>query len=115
MWHVRIGITIVVFALVILFAIANLRETVVIRWFTPGSTGTPMSLTAALLTAYLLGFFTLLFISGFRELRLRRRCGRLEKQAQAMREELDALRTASLEMPEEMPAREPARTLHTEE
>jgi len=96
-WHLRLVLLVIINAVVILFALANVREIVILRWLSPYSSGTPVSLTAALVVAYLLGFFTLLAISAYRELRLRRRYGRLERQVHAMREELNALRTAPLE------------------
>jgi len=105
-WHVRVILVLLLNAAIILFAIANLRETVVVRWWNPHGMGTPVSLTAALVVAYLLGFFTLLVVSAYREIRLRRRCGRLERQMHGMREELDALRTASFEEPPANPAGE---------
>ncbi|MFH1145206.1 MAG: lipopolysaccharide assembly protein LapA domain-containing protein [Candidatus Eisenbacteria bacterium] len=99
MWHVRLVLLVLINAAVILFALANLRETVTLRWWSAYSTGTQISLTAALVVAYLLGLFTLLIFSAFREIRLRRRCARMERLMHTMREELNALRTAAFEEP----------------
>jgi len=96
-WYLRLILLVLVNVAVALFALANIRETVILRWWSTHSTGTPVNLTAALLVAYLLGFLTFLAISAIREMRLRRRCSRLEREMRAMREELNALRTAPLE------------------
>jgi uncharacterized integral membrane protein len=99
MWYLRLLILLLINVVVVLFALANIGETITLRWWNPNSLGTPANLTAALLIAYLLGFLTFFLISAMREIRLRRRCGRLQRQLDGMREELNRLRTAPIDGP----------------
>ncbi|MBM3316621.1 MAG: DUF1049 domain-containing protein [Candidatus Eisenbacteria bacterium] len=106
MWYLRLFVLLGLNAVVILFALANVNETVAVRWLDPQSAGTRMNLTVALLLAYLLGFLTFFLISALRELRLRRRHNQLQRQFEALREELNRLRTAPLDGLLEPPAPE---------
>jgi uncharacterized membrane protein YciS (DUF1049 family) len=99
MWYLRLFVLMGINVVVILFALANVNETVTIRWWDPLAAGTRVNLTLALVITYLLGFVTFFLISALRELRLRRRQNQMQRQLEAMREELNRLRTAPLEGP----------------
>ncbi len=103
-WYLRLFVLLAVNLAVLFFALANLGVTVTLHWWNPDSPGTQVNLTLALLVAYLLGFLTFFVISAVRELRLRRRCARLQRQIDGMREELNALRTAPLDIPLPVPS-----------
>jgi len=96
-WFVRLLVILAINLAVIFFAVANLGVTVTLHWWSPDSAGTRVNLMLALLVAYVLGFLTFFVVSAVRELRLRRKCTRLTRQLEKMREELDALRMAPLE------------------
>ncbi len=97
MWFVRLLVIVVINLAVLFFALANLGVSVTLHWWNPDSEGSRVNLVLALLVAYVLGFLTFFVISAVRELRLRRRCARLSRQIDSMREELDTLRMAPLE------------------
>lgn len=99
MWYLRLFVLLGINALVLLFALANMNETVHIRWLDPLSPPTSVNLTLALLFSYLLGFLTFFLISALRELRQRRRMNQMQRQLEAVREELNRLRTAPLDGP----------------
>lgn len=99
MWYVKIFLLFVFIVVILLFALANKGQEVFIRWWTPRSAGSPVDLVVVLFAAYILGALTFLVISAFREMRLRGRCRRLERDSDRMRRELDALRVASLDGP----------------
>jgi uncharacterized integral membrane protein len=90
-------VLLVVNVAVLVFALANLGVKVTLHWWSPESPGTQVHLTVALLGAYVLGFLTFFAVSAVREVRLRRKCGRLARQIESMRVELDALRMAPLD------------------
>jgi uncharacterized membrane protein YciS (DUF1049 family) len=99
MWYMRLFVLLAINVVVILFALANVNETVTIRWWDPLSPGTQVNLTLALVVTYLLGFLTFFLISALRELRQRRRVNEMQRQLEALREELNRLRTAPLDGP----------------
>jgi len=96
-WFVRLLLILAINLAVLFFALANLGVTVTLHWWNPDSAGTRVNLVLALVVAYALGFLTFFAVSAVRELRLRRKCARLNRQIEKMREELDALRMAPLE------------------
>ena len=98
MWYVKIFALFVFVVAILLFALANRGQDVLLHWY-PGSMGVPINLAVALAVSYFLGVLTFLVVSAIRELRLHRRCVRLEHEAERMHRELDALRTAALEAP----------------
>ncbi|MCK4304378.1 MAG: hypothetical protein KAY24_09095 [Candidatus Eisenbacteria sp.] len=98
MWYVKIFALLIFVVAVLLFALANREQDVLLRWY-PGAMGFPMNLAVGLAVSYFLGVLTFMMVAAIRELRVHRRCVRLEREAERMRRELDALRTAALEAP----------------
>lgn len=99
MWYVKVFLVFVVVILVLLFALANRGQEVVIRGLDRNGGGYALDFVLALFLAFAVGVLTFFLISLFREVRLRRRCAKLERDVHRLRMELDALRTAPLEGP----------------
>jgi uncharacterized integral membrane protein len=98
-WYVKAFVLLVVVVAVLLFALANSSQQVEVRWWNPDAPGTAVNLAFALLAAYVLGVLTFFVVSIVREVRWRGRCARLRREADGVRQELNALRTAPLEGP----------------
>jgi uncharacterized membrane protein YcjF (UPF0283 family) len=107
-WYLKAFLVFMFIILVVLFGLANRGQVVTLRWWSFSRTGTQIDVVAALFIAYAAGALTLLVVSLVRELRVRQRLSHLEREADRMRRELDALRTAPLEGP--LPAMGPGRT-----
>jgi len=97
-WYLKAFLVFLFIIFVVLFGLANRGQYVTLRWWTFGG-ATQIDVVAALFIAYAAGALTLLVVSLVRELRVRQRLTRLEREAERMRRELDALRTAPLEGP----------------
>jgi len=98
-WYLKAFLLLAVMILILLFALANSGIDVVLRWWNPNSPGTPVNLAFALFVAYALGVMTFFVVSMVRELRWRGRVGRLRRELQTTRAELNTLRMAALEGP----------------
>jgi hypothetical protein len=97
-WYLKAFLVFLFIIFVVLFGLANRGQYVTLRWWTFGG-ATQIDVVAALFIAYAAGALTLLVVSLVRELRVRQRLTHLEREADRMRRELDALRTAPLEGP----------------
>lgn len=98
MWYLKAFLVFMFIILVVLFGLANRGQVVTLQWWSFGR-ATQIDVVAALFIAYAAGALTLFVVSLVRELRVRQRLTRLEREAERMRRELDALRTAPLEGP----------------
>ncbi len=97
-WYLKAFLVFLFIIFVVLFGLENRGQYVTLRWWTFGG-ATQIDVVAALFIAYAAGALTFLVVSLIRELRVRQRLTRLEREAERMRRELDALRTAPLEGP----------------
>ncbi len=98
MWYLKAFLVFLFIILVVLFGLANRGQVVTLQWWSLGR-ATQIDVVAALFIAYAAGALTLFVVSLVRELRVRQRLTQLEREAERMRRELDALRTAPLEGP----------------
>lgn len=99
MWYVKIFCLFALILVVLLFGFANRDEVMTIKWWFTETAQSELNVALALFGVYGLGVLTFFLISIVREMRLRRRCGVLERETERLRAELNALRIAPLEDP----------------
>ncbi len=97
MWYVRVFVGLLLVVIVVLFFGANSGERVELRWLSPKSEPVEVNLALAVLVSYVLGMFTFFLVTLMREIALRNRCRRLERELRELRTELERLRVAPLE------------------
>lgn len=99
MWYLKIFCLFGVILLVLLFGFVNRDQVMTIKWGFTETAASELNVALTLFGVYGLGILTFFLLSIFREMRLRRRCGQLEREAGRLRSELNALRIAPLEDP----------------
>ncbi len=99
MWYVRAFLLILFVVIVLLFGLINSGAEFNLRLWDPAGAGFTVNAVVALFVAFVLGGLLFFFVSLYREIRLRRECGRLGRELAKAKRELDALRMAPLDGP----------------
>lgn len=98
MWFLRMFLLLVVFIIILGFALLNNEKTVEIAFFFPKEAHTyQVHLIFALFGAFVLGMLVWFFMSLGHDVKMRREASRLRKDNKKLLEELNALRSLSVE------------------
>jgi len=98
LWFVRMFFLMIVFVLILGFALLNNEKSIDIAFFFPKEAHTyQVHLVFALFGAFVLGMFVWFFLSVGHDIKVRRDASRLRKENKKLLEELDALRNLPLD------------------
>ncbi|UCF78084.1 MAG: LapA family protein [Candidatus Eiseniibacteriota bacterium] len=98
LWFLRMFLLLVVFIIILGFALLNNEKTVEIAFFFPKEAHTyQVHLIFALFGAFVLGMLVWFFMSLGHDVKMRREASRLRKDNKKLLEELNALRSLSVE------------------
>ncbi len=107
MWFVRMFFLLVVFVMVLGFALLNNEKYVEIAFFFPKESNTyEVHLIFALFGAFVVGMLVWFFLSIGHDIKVRRDASRLKKENKKLLEELNALRNLPLDEVSVKPERE---------